>query len=211
MRRIVLGFLLAAIACPALAQQAQVLPGGCGTASYGSGGQQLTMDNTGKLCDSGGGSSGNASVGTNAATAPTSSTQIGSKDSSGNLQPASVANPIPVQQVPQTAGATGGAVNGYNSATDTTSTQIIAAVAAKKIYLQGWSCNNSGTTSVTVTFQDGSAGSAIAAPIDVPAGGANNIAATGPAWGNTTAGNALYTAASGSTTTLTCGAIGFAQ
>lgn len=43
---------------------------------------------------SGGGS--NASVGTNASTAPTSSTQIGYTDGSGNLQAASDTNPLPV-------------------------------------------------------------------------------------------------------------------
>src|SRR5580692_4497047 len=37
----------------------------------------------------------NPSVGTNGSTAPTSSTQIGTVDGSGNLQPASSANPIP--------------------------------------------------------------------------------------------------------------------
>ena len=44
----------------------------------------------------GGSSGGNASVGTNNATAPTSSTEIGSIDSGGKLQGASASNPIPV-------------------------------------------------------------------------------------------------------------------
>ncbi len=44
----------------------------------------------------GGGSGSNASVGPNNATAPTSSTEIGSIDSGGKLQGASASNPIPV-------------------------------------------------------------------------------------------------------------------
>ena len=53
------------------------------------------VTDTAPLPVSAGGSGGNASVGTNAATAPTSSTQIGSVVG-GNLQPVSAANPLPV-------------------------------------------------------------------------------------------------------------------
>jgi hypothetical protein len=61
-------------------------------------GQQvgLQCDVNGKVAISGSITATNPSVGTNAATAPTSSTQIGSVDGSGNLQPASSTNPIPV-------------------------------------------------------------------------------------------------------------------
>lgn len=71
----------------------------CGTQSLVSGTAASVSQNTsGSLCDSGGGGGGggNASVGTNGAAAPTSSTQIGIRDSSGNLQPASATNPVPV-------------------------------------------------------------------------------------------------------------------
>jgi hypothetical protein len=44
----------------------------------------------------GSGSGSNASVGPNGSPIPSDSTLIGSKDASGNLQPASVANPIPI-------------------------------------------------------------------------------------------------------------------
>lgn len=48
---------------------------------------------------SSGGSGSNASVGPNGSPIPSDSTLIGSKDVSGNLQPASAANPIPVTSV----------------------------------------------------------------------------------------------------------------
>lgn len=46
-----------------------------------------------------GGTANNASVGTNGAAIPTSSTLIGSKDGSGNLQPAAPATPIPTSDL----------------------------------------------------------------------------------------------------------------
>ena len=99
-------------------------------------------------------------------------------------------------------------VNGSASVTGTGSTQLIAAVTAKKIFLLGWACSNSGATAVTVTFQDGSSGAGISGIIEVPAGGGNNMSPGGLSWGNTSAGNGLYFAASAGTTTLTCGAVG---
>jgi hypothetical protein len=48
----------------------------------------------------GSGSGGNASVGPNGSPIPSDSTLIGSEDSSGNLQPASVSNPVPVKNYP---------------------------------------------------------------------------------------------------------------
>jgi hypothetical protein len=60
----------------------------------------------------GGGGGSNASVGSNAATAPTSTTQIGSVDGSGNLQPASAAHPLPVTAAAdQTFSSTGGPIS----------------------------------------------------------------------------------------------------
>lgn len=57
----------------------------------------------------------NPSVGTNNAAAPTSSTQIGTLDGSGNLQPASAANPVPV---------TGSFASGYTA--EATATSVAA-------------------------------------------------------------------------------------
>lgn len=136
------------------------------------------------------------------------------EDGNGVLRQAGTAYPYPVSNAPAAAagGGNGGSVQGHADATDTTSTQLIAAVSGKQIYLQGWAFTNSGATTVTVTFQDGASGSQIGPKIVVPAGGGNNMAATGPAWAApTTAGNALYFAADGSTSTLHGGAVGFAQ
>src|SRR5271170_1202192 len=49
------------------------------------------------------GSGGNASVGPNGSPIPADSTLIGSKDASGNLQPASAANPVPIANYPSAA------------------------------------------------------------------------------------------------------------
>lgn len=75
----------------------------CGTingAAYATGqNRPITQDTNGNQCSaatfSGTVTANNASVGTNGTTAPTSSTQIASKDASGNLQPASSTNPVP--------------------------------------------------------------------------------------------------------------------
>lgn len=85
---------------PALAQQAITakVVSVCGNQTYPAGSSQaVTQDTTGASCGSGGGGGGsNASVGANGSSGPTSSTQIGSVDGSGNLQPASATNPIPI-------------------------------------------------------------------------------------------------------------------
>lgn len=76
-------------------------------------------DSSGNIPVTGGGSSGGASIGVNGATAPASSNQVGSKDASGNLQPASAATPLTVVNVPvsytllSNASATGAAVLPY--------------------------------------------------------------------------------------------------
>lgn len=98
---ILLALLGLAAPAPALAQQAITakVVGTCGTSAYVNGSTQaVTQDITGQVCTSGSGGGGgsNASVGANGVTGPTSSTQIGSVDGSGNLQPASATNPIPV-------------------------------------------------------------------------------------------------------------------
>lgn len=66
----------------------------------------------------------NPSVGTNTAASPTSSTQIGIKDGSGNLQPVSPANPVPIQTVGSSGTPTATAVSVTNA-----NTQLAAAAA----------------------------------------------------------------------------------
>lgn len=78
------------------APAASLVVSSCGSKTYPAGTvQPTTQDTTGAGCGSGGGSGSNASVGVNGATGPTSSTQIGIVDGSGNLQPASASNPVP--------------------------------------------------------------------------------------------------------------------
>lgn len=83
---------------PAQAQQS-TLVATCGAQSI-SAGQSTSgtyIDRTGNLCTNAtGGTGSNASVGTNGAASPGSTTQVGSVDGGGNLQPASTTNPIPV-------------------------------------------------------------------------------------------------------------------
>lgn len=105
---------LAALAVPAHAQTTSaVVVATCGTppVTYTPGQPNpITQDTTGKVCDTGGGGGGgsNASVGANNTTAPTSSTQIGVQDGSGNLQAASATNPVPVTApAPSSAAANG--------------------------------------------------------------------------------------------------------
>lgn len=101
---------------PALAQQAVTakVVATCGNQSYPAGSSQaVTQDTTGASCSSGGGG-GNASVGPNGSPGPADSTQIGSVDGSGNLQPASAANPIPITGTITTT--VGGFANNGNTA-----------------------------------------------------------------------------------------------
>lgn len=135
------------------------------------------------------------------------------EDAGGVLRQAGTAYPYPVSSSPSPAGTPGsaGPVAGHASASDTSSTLLIAAVSGRSINLQGWSFGNSGDTTVVVTFQDGNGGSQIGPAIIVPAGGGNNMAPIGSSWGKTTAGNGLYFAASADTTSVEAGAIGYAQ
>ncbi len=73
-------------------------------------------------------SSGNASVGPNGTSIPGDSTLVGSEDSSGNLQPASAANPLPVKTYP--AAATG--TTPTNVAITTSSATVLASNANRK-------------------------------------------------------------------------------
>jgi hypothetical protein len=74
------------------------------------------------------GSGSNPSVGPNGSPIPGDSTLIGSEDASGNLQPASVANPVPVKSYP-----TSGTGNTpTNVAISTSSIQVLASNALRK-------------------------------------------------------------------------------
>lgn len=115
----------------------------CAAQSYTPGRvQPLTMDPTGKLCDSGGGSSSNPSVGSNGTTAPTFSTQIGAQNGGGNLVAVSPTNPLPITTAPTNAAGT------YSAATVGTSSGSILAANTAKIYLDV--INNSPTATVCI-------------------------------------------------------------
>jgi len=75
----------------------------------------------------GSGSGGNASVGPNNSPIPSDSTLIGSEDASGNLQPASAANPLPVTNVTSAVGEAP-----TNVAIGLTSTSVLAANTLRK-------------------------------------------------------------------------------
>jgi hypothetical protein len=87
-----------------------------------------TADSFVNNATTGGGSGSNASVGPNGSPIPSDSTLIGSEDGSGNLQPASVSNPIPVKTLP--AAATGSTPTNVSIAL--TSTLILAANSLRK-------------------------------------------------------------------------------
>src|SRR5271157_631293 len=86
-----------------------------------------TADSFVNNATTGGGSGSNASVGPNGSPIPGDSTLIGSKDSSGNLQPASAANPLPVTTVTAATGETP-----TNVSIALTSTLILAANSLRK-------------------------------------------------------------------------------
>lgn len=68
-----------------------------GTPTYTNGNMEgLTLDTSGNLRVAGSFTGSSAAVGTNGAAAPASSDQIGWRDGSGNLQPVSAANPLPI-------------------------------------------------------------------------------------------------------------------
>ena len=126
----------------------------------------------------GGGSGSNASVGTNGATIPGSSTQIGIKDLSGNLQPASASNPVPVSMAnpsvgtvgsapPASAGYLGANANGLMVGIDqagasvainistAVTTQLVALSAGKVIHVTEWNAMAGGTTNLTFEYGTG--------------------------------------------------------
>lgn len=139
---------------------------------------------------------------TPSASVPTNVLYVLSVDSNGTKSNFSSATP--------TLPSVSAMVSGNNSATTNTSTSLVGAVTSKSLYLTAYSCNNTSATNVTVTFQDGSGGTTLWGPIEVPAAGGNNLGTALPLF-KTTSGNALYTALSGSASTVTCSAAGFSQ
>lgn len=117
---------------------------------------------------------------------------------------ANVGNTNPVPVFPSTQGFASGAV----TTTGTATTSVIAAVASNRIYIDAYSVVNSGTVAATVAFQDGSGGATLWTVI-APAGGGSNNA--GSIMFRTTAGNALFAAASAASTTISISAAGFSS
>lgn len=89
------------------------------------------------------GSGSNPSVGPNGSPIPGDSTLIGSEDASGNLQPASVSNPIPVKDVPA-------AATGQTPTNITISTSSVTVLASNSLRKGVNICNISyGTVSLS--------------------------------------------------------------
>ena len=103
--------------------------------------------------------------------------------------------------------ATQNAVSGINSASNTSSTSLISAVASNRIYVSAYSCVNTGATASLITFQDGSGGSALWYSI-VPAGSGANMSGNTVLF-KTTSGNAVYSAAASASATIYCSAAGY--
>jgi hypothetical protein len=104
--------------------------------------------------------------------------------------------------------ASGSKITGTASSAATTTTSLIGAVASERIYVQAYSCSNSGATATVVSFQDGSGGTTLWTA-EVPAGGGHNLASSAPMFW-TTAGNALFFASGSASTTVFCNAAGYA-
>ena len=100
-------------------------------------------------------------------------------------------------------------VSGGGSQTSTTSTQVVALVSSKSLYITAFSCTNSGATAGTISFQDGSGGATLWVT-SAPAGGGSNLGSVTPLF-HTTSGNGLYFAPSAGSTTNYCYASGFSQ
>lgn len=120
------------------------------------------------VCTSGcsGGSGGNASVGANSATAPTSSTQIGIKDASGNLQPVSATNPIPIS------GTITASLGGFTPTAGATAALSASAASANVALPAGVTVvvANTGSAAAFVRLTTG-AGTAVTTDQIIPAGG----------------------------------------
>lgn len=95
-----------------------------------------------------------------------------------------------------------------NQATGGTSTSLIAAVLTDRIYVEAFSCANTGSTASLISFQDGNGGSTLWTTI-VPAGGGSNAGGAAPLFW-TTIGNPLYFVPATSSATVYCSASGYA-
>lgn len=93
---------------------------------------------------SSGGSSSNASVGPNGSPIPGDSTLVGSEDASGNLQPASASNPVPVKNFPTAS--TG------QPATSVTISTASATVLASNALRRGVNVCNIGFGTISLAF-----------------------------------------------------------
>ena len=111
-KRAAAGLLLAlGIGLSAHAQQSQGISSHTAVCNPKFQNQCVQPDSSGAIPITGSITATNPSVGTNNATAPTSSTQIGILDGGGKLQPASATNPVPV---------TGSFASGYTAAASPT-------------------------------------------------------------------------------------------
>lgn len=109
------------------------------------------------------------------------------------------------------ASSVGGGVyaTGTATTTGTSDTSLVAAQGgSNKLYLMGFTCDNTGATAAGITFKNGSGGSTLWHTI-VPAGGGSNFSARVPL-ASTSANTALFFAASQSSTTISCSATGYA-
>ena len=97
-------------------------------------------------------------------------------------------------------------VKGSASATGTTSTSLITAVASNSIYLTSVQVMNTGTVTSQILLQDGNAGTTLAYA-QAPAGGGSNI--TFPVPIKNTSGNAWYFAAGSASSTIYVSAQGY--
>ena len=96
--------------------------------------------------------------------------------------------------------------------TGTSSTQLIAAVVSKQIYVTHLSCVNSHATVGTfVTVQDGSGGTALGTVAAAAVFGGTAMAGSTPLFKPTTAGNGVFVADATTGANVICNASGFAQ
>lgn len=127
-----------------------------------------------------------------------------------SCQDITASNPLPITTSSSaTVVAPTNLVKGTANVTGTSSTQLIAAVTSKALYITAFNCANSGSSASIITFQDGNGGTTLDVTSN-PAGAGTNQANSVPLF-VTTAGNALYFAAGTASTTQYCTASGFSQ
>lgn len=121
-------------------------------------------------------------------------------------QPCNTGNPLSTTATPSTANL----VSGTTAAmTGTTSTQVVSAVTAKKLYILHISCVNSHATVGTfVTVQDGSGGTALATLTAAAVFGGDEQTSSLPLF-STTSGNGLFVADVTTGANVICNASGF--